>query len=558
MSGADVSSYGPEVFTPDRAMRRSLKERQNTLPLSRSGLHSAASDTAELGPEAAAKLHSRAFAEALKERNAAPKDDARGTSADRAEEVEQATKLDLVDVRPTQHGAHAAGKDRRGTDQRFGWHPGRHTFARGSGQGLIESGATQQALKEMREHDVRFHPASPPSAKEQFKAARALSSGPERLLETGLWNDAGFGPRPEKRGPTEAEAEHESSLSGLRGHKLARVSEEGEHPKGVHGRAWNRVLNRDATKLQQIRTAIDLKETDMHSLQNEERARAMEAKDLEQHALGIERLEMAAYGRAEMQRNDALRLAHKLLVEKRHARELERKVKFEERRVKDNLAAGMKLTEQGKAEQKAFEDMTGPIKKAQEDVHIANQAYTKSELALATAETTAERLATHPKLAQEAMARIKKLRKQSAAMAHLVKSASARLHTLQNANGPSSFTDGIDSHFDSPKKRGIHKMQKARNIQEKVDMLKAKVMRETKAIATRLPALHTQIRAAKKLHTKYLKLHDSAEAAQSAADKAKLQDLKIQRQVHFDATVLHNVKKELQEDRGRYAAMTRH
>jgi hypothetical protein len=304
---------------------------------------------AELGPEAAAKLHSRAFAEALKERNAAPKDDARGTSAGRTDQVEQATKLDLVDVRPTQHVAHPSANEGGGTEQRFGWHPGRHTFARGSGEGLIESGATQQALKEMREHDVRFHPASPPSAKEQFKAARALSSGPERLLETGLWNDAGFGPRTERRGPTEAEAEHESSLSGLRGHKLARVAEEGEHPKGVHGRAWNRVLHRDATKLQQIRTAIDLKETDMHSLQNEERARGMEAKDLEQHALGIERLEMAAYGRAEMQRNDALRLAHKLLVEKRHARELERKVKFEERRVKDNLAAVMKLTEQGKA-----------------------------------------------------------------------------------------------------------------------------------------------------------------------------------------------------------------
>jgi len=548
MSGADVSSYGPAVYTPDRAMRRAERARENSLPLSGSGgRRSAPSELAELGPEAAAKLHSSAFAEALREMRAAPKDTARGPSAGRTEVLAQAAQSDT---------AHAAANEGGGMEKRFGWHPGRHTFARGSGEGLIESGATQQALKEMRAHAVRFHSASPPSAKEQYKAARALSLGPERLFETELWNDAGFGRRPEGRGPEEAE--HEFSLSGLRGHKMARVAEEGEHPKGAHGRSWNRALSRDANKLQQIRTAIDLKETDMHSLQNEERARAMEAKDLEQHALGIERKEMAAYGQAEMQRNDALRLAHKLLVQKKHARALERKVKFEEHRVKDSLASGLKLEKQGKAEEKAFEDMTGPIKKAQEDVHIANQAYTKSELALATAETTAERLATHPKLAQEAMARIKKLRKQSAAMANLVKTASARLHTLQNANGPSSFTDGIDSHFESPKKRGVRDIQKARNIQEKVDAFKAKVERKEDAIKARLPALHAQIRAAKKLHTKYLQLHNSAEAAQRKADTAKVQDLKLKRQVQFDATVLHNVKKELQEDRGRYAAMTRH
>jgi hypothetical protein len=347
-------------------------------------------------------------------------------------------------------------------------------------------------------------------------------------------------------------------MSGLRGHKLARVVDEGEHPKGAHGRSWNRALSGDATKLQQIRTAIDLKETDMHSIQNEERARAMEAQDLQKHALGIERKEMAAYGRAELQRNDALRLAHTLLLEKKKARAIARKVKFEEHRVRDNTEAAHKLKQQGKKEEQAFEDMTGPIKKAQEDVHIANQAYTKSELALATAETTAERLATHPRLAQEAMARIKKLRKQSAAMARLVKTASARLHTLQNANGPSSFTDGIDSHFDSPKKRAIRKLQKARNIQESVDKLEAKEERVEQAIKARLPSLHAQIRAAKKLHNKYLHLHTEAEEAQGKADKAKVEDLKLRRAIRFDSTVLNNVKKELKEDRERYTAMTRH
>jgi len=546
MSGAEVSGYGPAEFSPNRAMRAEMKERKNTLSLSAGGrMHAAVSSAmAMLGPDAAAKLHSQGFAEALKEMRAAPNDSPRGHTTDRTEALAQAAP-------PA--ASHPATNEGGGSAKRFAWHPGRSTYARGSGEGLIQSGATQQALKEMRAHEVRFHSETPPSAKEQFKAARALSSEPEqRLLETGLWNDAGFG----KRGPSAAD--HEMSLSGLRSHKLARLSEEGEHPEGAHGRSWNRALSKDATRLQQIRTAIDLKQTDMHSLSNEERARAMETQDLQKHALGLERQEMAAYGKAELQRNDALRLAHKLLLEKKQVRALARKLKFEQKRVHRNVEAGHKLKQQGKDEEKAFEDMTGPIKKAEEDVHIANQAYTKSELALAQAETTAERLATHPKLAQEAMARIKKLRKQSAAMTHLVKTASARLHTLQNANGPSSFTDGIDSHFSSPKKRAIQKMQKARNIEVEVDSLKAKEEREEHAIKARLPALHAQIHTAKELHNKYLHLHNAAEVAQSKADTAKVQDLKLRRAVHFDSTVLHHVKAELQQDRSRYGAMTRH
>ena len=542
MSGAEASGYGPAEFTPDRAMRAEMKERENTRDQTHG--HAAVSGAmAMLGPDAAAKLHSPGFAEALKEMRAAPTDSPRGRSAgSRTEALAQAAQPVA-----TQGAKNEGG----GSAQRFGWHPGRSTYARGSGEGLIQSGATQQALKEMRAHEVRFHSETPPSAKEKFKAARALSAGPEqRLLETGLWNDAGFG----EKGPSATE--HTMSFSGLRGHKLARVSEEGEHPEGAHGRSWNRALGKDATRLQQIRTAIDLKETDMHSLSNEERARAMEMQDLQKHALGLERQEMAAYGKAEMQRNNALRLAHKLLLEKKKLRAMARKIKFEEKRVHNNVEAGHKLKQQGKDEEKAFEDMTGPIKKAEEDVHIANQAYTKSELALAQSETTAERLATHPKLAQEAMARIKKLRKQSSAMSHLVQTASARLHTLQNANGPSSFTDGIDSHFSSPKKRAIQRMQKARIIEEEVDGLKAKEAREEHSIKARLPALHKQINSAKVLHNKYLHLHNAAETAQRKADKAKVQDLKLRRAVHFDATVLQHVKSELKADRGRYAKMT--
>ena len=552
MSGADVSSYGPEVFTPDRAMRREMKERENTASLSSKHVQqaSASSVLAELGPDAAAKLHARAFEKAMQELRSAPNDAARGHSV-RTEELVQAEQAAAARANPNEGG---------NTGKRFGWHPGRQTLDRGSGEGLIESAPTQEALKEMRQHEVQLHKSSPPSAQAQYTAARAISGSPiTRLFETELLNDAGFA-RVEgrARGPSEAEGEQESALSALRGHKVARVVEEGEHPKGRHGRSWNRALSSDASKLQQVRAAIDLKETDMHSLENVEKARALELHDLQKHALGLERKEVAAYSAAELQRNDALRLAHKLLAQKKEVRALQRKVAFEERRVHEKAAAGMHLLQKSKKEKKEFESIAGPINKAEKDVHIANEAYTKSELKLANAETTAERLSGHPKLAEEAMLRIQKLRQQSMAMSALVQKATARLHRMQDPEGPNSFTNGIDSHFDNPKKRAVRKLQKARNIQMKADVLKAKEVREVKVIKAQLPALHKKIRQAKRLHTNYLRLHNAAEAAQRRADGAKVAEEKLQRHVAFDRKVLHNVKHELLKDRKRYEDLTRH
>ena len=101
----------------------------------------------------------------------------------------------------------------------------------------------------------------------------------------------------------------------------------------------------------------------------------------------------------------------------------------------------------------------------------------------------------------------------------------------------------------------IRKLQKARNLQEAEDALKAKEKLVSDKIKRHLPALHAQIKVAKELHNKYLRLHNAAEAAQQKADKAKVQDLKLKRAVHFDATVLSNVKRELEEDRSRYATL---
>ena len=545
MSGAVVSSYGPADYAPDRAVREAMRERENSGSLAVSGRHPvASSDMAELGPVAAAKLHTAGFTEALNELRTAPSDAALGQHLGHTKELAEGEHKRPVAMAPIRH-------EGSGDRTRFSWHPGRSTVDRGSGQGLMESSATQQALKELREHAVRLHSASPPSAKAQDHAARMVSRGPDqRLLQTVLRSDAGWGPS--------AGHQEELALSTLRGQKVARVAEEGEHPKGQHGRTWSRALSKDAVRLQQVRTAIDLKETDMHSLQNEEKAVSLEAGDLQQHALGLERKEMAAYGAAQTQRSGALRLAHRLLAQKAKVRALARQVRVEEKRVRQNAAAGLALKKESKAATKALEDVTGPMKKAQDDVHIANQAYTKSELALANAETTAERLAAHPKLAKEAMARIQKLRRQASAMGNLVQRASARLHALQDRSGPTVFSSDVDNGEKSPAKRAIQKLQKARDLQMAVDKLKAKETAESKAITKQLPALHAQIRQAKSLHATYMKLRNGAEAAQGKADKAKVQEDKLAREVAFDKSVLHHVKHELLADRRRYAELSRH
>ena len=55
-----------------------------------------------------------------------------------------------------------------------------------------------------------------------------------------------------------------------------------------------------------------------------------------------------------------------------------------------------------------------------------------------------------------------------------------------------------------------------------------------------------------------MKLRNGAEAAQGKADKAKVQEDKLAREVAFDKSVLHHVKHELLADRRRYAELSRH
>eukprot|EP00961_Rhodomonas_salina_P009295 126260-Rhodomonas_salina.5 len=69
--------------------------------------------------------------------------------------------------------------------------------------------------------------------------------------------------------------------------------------------------------------------------------------------------------------------------------------------------------------QDEFERLAGPVKTAQNNAKLANQAYTAAELKLAKAETTAERLGNNPKLQKEAMARIHKLQEAARRMDEL-------------------------------------------------------------------------------------------------------------------------------------------
>lgn len=71
--------------------------------------------------------------------------------------------------------------------------------------------------------------------------------------------------------------------------------------------------------------------------------------------------------------------------------------------------------------QDEFERLAGPVKTAQNNAKLANQAYTAAELKLAKAETTAERLGNNPKLQKEAMARIHKLQEAARRMDELVR-----------------------------------------------------------------------------------------------------------------------------------------
>eukprot|EP00960_Hanusia_phi_P028124 747219-Hanusia_phi.AAC.14 len=530
MGGSEGTQvYGPVMIAPDRNVRHALSERM-TYGLDQQRPGAAADASARsLGQRAAALLHSPSSLKALK----AYREKMQGSS-----QFRQNMQRNLVKI--------AGGEE-------SSWHPGRYSSARGSGYSLLNSRATKNALRELQMHEGSGVKGQPhPEAMD--------TKGREALLSTKLRNNAGFTYiRSRKqaleaykdlmeerlqRGPSESSDE----LSGMRMARKERIRRESEG----HGRQFSAKLRKDSSSLQDLKTEIDLKETDLHSIQNEERARRMEATDLQGHALSLEREEMQDYSAAEMSRRKTLREALELLHDKKRARHIETEISYEKKRADELKSEAKALQRKSEERKKKFDEMAGPVKQAQEDVHRANQAYNAVELKLAGAETTAESLANKPKLAQEAMARIQKLQRQSERMEDLVKTATGRLRSLESEKGAESFTDGIDSHFFSSKKRAINKLQKAEKISEREDILRVQKDRIMKKVNSQLPDLEKKIQHSKQLHSEYLKLHNLAVKAQMKADKAKQQDWRLQHKMAADRKELDEIRREIEGYKRQY------
>ncbi|EKX52164.1 hypothetical protein GUITHDRAFT_102066 [Guillardia theta CCMP2712] len=528
MDGSEGSQvYGPVMIAPDRNVRHALSERM-TYGLDQQRGGSADASISSLGQHAAALLHSPASLKALK----AYREKMQGTS-----HLKQSMPRNLVQISGSEESS---------------WHPGRYSSARGSGYSLLNSRATKNALRELQLHEAGARGHSHSDAMD--------TKGREALLSTKLRNNAGFTYiRSRKQaleaykdlmeerlqqGPTESADE----LSGMKMARKERIRRESEG----HGRRFAARLTQDSNSLQDLKTEIDLKETDLHSIENEERARRMEASDLQGHALSLEREEMQDFSAAEMSRRKTLREALELLHDKKRARHLETEISYEKKRADELKQEAKHLQRMSEERKKKFDEMAGPVKKAQEDVHRANQAYNAVELKLAGAETTAESLANKPKLAQQAMARIQKLQRESERMQDLVKTATGRLRSLESEKGAESFTDGIDSHFFSSKKRSIDKLQKAEKISQREDILRVQRDRIMRRVNSKLPELEKKIHHSKELHSDYLKLHNLAVKAQLKADKAKQQDWRLQHKMAADRKELDEIKREIESYKRQY------
>eukprot|EP00286_Rhodomonas_abbreviata_P024498 CAMPEP_0181294584 /NCGR_PEP_ID=MMETSP1101-20121128/3686_1 /TAXON_ID=46948 /ORGANISM="Rhodomonas abbreviata, Strain Caron Lab Isolate" /LENGTH=601 /DNA_ID=CAMNT_0023399267 /DNA_START=112 /DNA_END=1917 /DNA_ORIENTATION=+ len=558
--------YGPVGFAPDAAVREELRERDmhRSAEFARESRGRSQSSTGlreSLGPEAAARLNSRDTNAALK-------------AYRQSQNVKGQERMQELSEQDNENGRMTAST----------WSPGRYFQARGSGDSLLYSRGTQQALKELNEHDR----AEPPRA-------RALSSSSSStpgsrhgsdLLATELRGDAGFQNVQSRKQALEAikdmleqrvlhepasEEEggrgEEQQLSSVRGEKLRRARGEGEYERrererrdrerGMRGRREDedeeeRRLRADSDELAKLGTRIEVRKTDVASVKDEEEARAEEAKNLQQHALGLERKEMALFGKAEMARRSALAEAHRMLGEKKEAREMERKVEYEEKRARQFKSDGEKLKQKGVNQQMAFERLTGPVKKAQQNARLAEHAYTAAELKLAKAETTAEQVGKNPKLAQEAMARIKKLTEAAKRMDELVEQTHARLHSEESNSGPLS---GLESQFESPKKRAVRKLARAKRVLQRADALKHKEEAIEHQVKEELPEMDAAIAHAKKLHASYAHLRREAQAAQEKADKAKVTEGRLQHRLAEDKARLSGIRHHLVDERRQYQRM---
>ncbi len=303
-------------------------------------------------------------------------------------------------------------------------------------------------------------------------------------------------------------------------------------------------------KLKALQKAIIAKENDADQAQQKSRSKSEVAHNKEEHALKLDRKEMAAYGRADMSRRNALGFAHKLLSEKAHAKLLKGQIEHDMRRADAYEKEGRSLKHLSEQEQHSFEHMAGPVHKAQEQVKLANQAYNAAELKLARAETTAEELSDHPKLRVAAVQKIEQDRKLSSRMETLVTMATKRLSRLEGKDGPLT---GLDSHFESPKKRAVRKLAKARQIRRSLETLKQKEQVLEQDVQTELPTLKSDISHAKSLHSEYEAMRSKALAAEKEARKAETvaqTSEQVAQQDQQDANSMREALREMQSGIG--------
>ncbi len=550
----DSSAYGPADFHMDAAMKAALKEYSNHGGQLKSGngwnVQSEATSLERrkmLGPQAADMLSSPSTMAALRAYRNAPTDDARTQQL-----TEEPAHASVQEQAPSQTKAEEIGWSNQ-------WHPGRMQDSRGSGMSLLQSRATQEALRQLREHAGRQQnvggrrASSRLTSRQSYAMNLALKDASAQkgsaLLATKLTSHAGFTKVQDRGQALEAikdlleerlgnvgqqKESRTESLSTAQGLKVERARLEGlmQNMKKAeqdivavksaeHELAGGRGRHAYKTKLEKVKAlqkAIIAKENDADQAQQQSRSKSEAAHSKQERALNLDRKEMAAFGKADMSRRSALKFAHKLLSKKAHAKLLKGQIEHERRRADAYEKEGRSLKQLGEQEQNSFEHMAGPVHKAQEQVKLANQAYNAAELKLARAETTAEELSDHPKLRVAAVQKIEQDRKLSSRMETLVAMATRRLSRLEGKDGPLT---GLDSHFESPKKRAVRKLAKARQIRRSLDTLKQREQVLEEDVKTELPTLKSDISHAKTLHSEYEKMRSKALAAEKEARKAE-------------------------------------
>lgn len=505
----------------DASMKRALKEyvnhggsmktegswgRRSSTELSRA--------RRQLGPRAAHLLSSSTTA--LEAYRAAPRDVVRtgGAATQQLSEEEQPSGLG----QQSEASNFFSGAGSQGQQQQWSssWHPGREQEARGSGESLLRSRRTQEAMRELRSHQASKWAAVAPMHLELKQEEPGQRPGSHELLATKLAPHAGFTKVHDRGQALEAIKDllterlgsvgqmseaHTESLSMAHGLKVERARLEGlVHNIGrteadmadikaaqrgkrasasdqslgeARGRTIGEGYKSVEDKLEALKRAIAGKEDAIRH--DEIEVRRVQSRVNVEHkaALVAGRSEMARYGRADTARRSAEAYAHKLLAEKARAKLLEGQERHEQARAKEYQDEGEKLKAQSKREESQFESMAGPVRKAQEEVKVANSAYNAAEMKLAQEETLVQSMGmrpnAHPKQLKAAMGKIEKDRKLAMSMEHLVGESTRRMEELSNRNGPLT---GLDSHFEGPKERAVRKLGEARRIREKMASIK--------------------------------------------------------------------------------------